>query len=1400
MLDLSVNPSFVESGNGPVEGPTTYERTAAEQAAEQQAPSAVDTFVSALGQETLPAKAVDWAQEQFSSYIDPEWRVEPSMLTDYNEEYWPALSASVSQAHFDAIKANLDDELAYKEQLSHAGVTGMASVVAASMLDPTSYVMPLGTAYKWASTGSRLAQAVKTGVVTAAAATAHMEALRATSHTRTVEDTAHAALFAFGLGGGARFLFPHISSEVPTSIKAADDAVPAAQVAKNEAAVAMAADAQTASDPLEALRSKVAGTQRRATDIQANIQAAERRAIDIETLAMPQEPRLPADMKTLGAAIEASGADIKKASNIKTSASLAKAEKALARATEQRDALRSLGNGVEEALGTARRGVQEAKEAARTTLREAREALTEAKRAARDELALAKENVRNYKKQWKVTKLPEEHPLSTRLLRAEMDARFGKDHPLVKAVRDAEKGLKLGDDAPAMKAMRAATDNKAAYEASLKAADEATKKAAAGREAAAKVVSDAREAAIAQARANYKQAVANKAEAQRLMRSFPEQRKAWERDMLAYNAAVQEAKDSVAFARKTLGEAEWELGGLRAELNAAVANAERQSMDTLQANMVADALEAPRINTVGQDTARNLETQELDPAAFLDEAVARVGHDGGKTVLTNRALSSIGTRLVTNKAPEIRALGRLVSEIGRGGERIRENSAEMLKEVTERHMRSLFVPQYRDAFESWAKASGVSPLTRGFFGGGKAKFDRMVSEELAALEMGRKSPYSDVPQVKAVVKAVRNLNEVVVDYYKKSGMEMAETLTEGSPFYAPRRWQGVRMLAYNKDMGEDFSVSLIAKGLRLGPAKFEEKEAMAIAKAIFRRFTDRAVDATEDMSGMFSLDRKTELMRLLKETGMDDVDIESVAKRLYPKKEAGMAYTQSRVPLDLTAEMNGVRVLDLVDDNIEHTMMNYIRASSGWVALSKKGIRSPQEWKSLIDAAKRRIAARGVADEIEDAKVGFEHLEIVQKAIVGKPPFDETTATRLMRRVSDVTHVAALGGMGLTQFAEWGPAVGTAGIRSVLREIPGLRKMRADAITGKMDDELWGEMRKLGTVVGDDHLLSPPRLRDEENGLGVIAESRAAQVLDNALSRGKEVVGYLSAQYHMMSMQQKVWSRVLVQDLADRAKGKKGISDKRLADMGLDPARLDAITSAIKTHGKWEGDELKMLGASKWEPQVLEDLQVALQRSTNQMFQKTTFSELPRWTYYPAGKLVAQFRTYIIAAWEKQLERNARLAGFDIETASILGWSMGLGAASYMAKTYNQSLGRSDRQQFLQERLSEEAIAAGALAQLGILSILPDTVGYMAAMTTGVNPLSLTSSARTGVVRDAELGLNDLAASLGYINTALKSGAVVGKAARGEQVTTSDYNILRQLIPMQNGIGMAGFFNSATGR
>lgn len=1330
---FDVNPaSYSGRFAGPVEMPSAQEQADAAPAKPGVVEGFVNTFTDALMQETLPAKSVDWAQEQMSSFVDPDFRISEADLQEYHEQYWPALSSALSPEHFEAIKSNLDEELGYKERLEHNGIGGMGAAIAASMLDPTTYLLPVGAGMKWASTGSRMAQAAKAGLVTSTAAAAHMEALRATSQTRTVEDTVHGALFAFGLGGGLRFLFPHISA------RSADDAPEVAPdtVLREPGAMSTAARAD-----LDAALARAAAVERRVTSGQTIREAAQRRLDDLLGAPVERDSRNALEEASLAAERRATGAQTIEAKlEREISDMLGKPRPAEPTVPD----LQTLAARLKEATENLAQGRRDASFGGVQPLDDLQKAVDD----LTIELAAAKATAKGHKaatKAWKKTI-------------AVYD----------KAVKDAQKRL---DHARRIRG--SAEWERGRIEQEL------------GRGGPAAELPKDMAPSLPPAVANYRKAVAE------------------------HGARIELATNELTFANKAVGAGEWELGRARADVERIKLAAEREAMDGVHEDLVRRTLEGPRVNAIGEDTARvaseaadGAADEALDVGKYLDEAVARVGEEGKKSMLGNRVLDSIGTRLITAKSPEVRALGRLLSEIGRGGESIRENTAEALKEVYERNMRDIFVPRSRQVFNEWASRNGINPMSRDFFGAGRSKFHRMVSEELAALEAGRGSVYASVPEVQKMVKVVKELNDAVGALMRRGGVQGAESID--NPYYAPRRWHGVRMLGHDRQYGPGFSVNLIAKGLMQGPAKFEEKEATAIAKAIFRRFTDRAVDATEDVSGLFSLSRQAELRRLLEESGMEKVDIDSIAKRLYPKRATGMSHTQHRLPLDMMAEHNGVRVLDLVDTDLDHTMVNYIRAASGWAALARKGIRSPAEWKSLVDAAKRRIAARGNPEEIAEAKDTMEMLELVQGALVGKPPFSDTTAMRYLRRVTDLTHISALGGMGLTQFGEFGPAVATAGVRNVLREIPMLGKMRKDIMTGRMDDTLFDELRKLGTVVGDDHLLYPPRFRDEEFGLGVVADSRAAQVLDNTLAKGREAVGYLSAQYHMMGMQQKVWNRVLVADLAQQAKGKaSSISERRLADMGFDAARRERIVAAIKEHGVWDKDgNLTKMGAAKWDADVLEDLQLGLHRSTNQMFQKASFSEQPRWTYYPVGRLLSQFRTYPITAWEKQLQRQGSMMGFDLETASLLGWSMAFGAASYMAKTYNGSLGLDPvaRRKYMKERMSEEAIVAGAVSQIGVASILPDTVGYLAAMTTGVNPLSHTSTARAGLTRQAELDLGDIAPSLGYLNRAARSGATIAQWARGEKPSDSDWHNVRMLLPLNNAVGMAAFFNSIEGR
>ncbi len=1317
-----------------------------------------ETILPALSNEMLPVTAQRDADEGSLRFVDPSWRVTPEMLSAYPPQYWESLKDTTNEAHYNAVTANLQQELDYKEQLQKAGAGGMAAAITASILDPVNY-LPIGGAFAWASKGSRLAQAAKMGIVSGGIGGAHMEALRATSHTRTVEDSIHGALFAFGLGGGAKFLFPNIKGMA----RVGDDVPPTAP-----AAVVI-------DDPLVGA---IAGAESRAAGIErriASIEGTEARLLDSLGEVRASGPGHAPVPPALGAAESVAVRNAQRGlDDVIGEVATEPVQIAKQRVVDLEGALQGLKDEVTTRKGAVTAARRSASPVDDSAVRAAQEALDEVKRTTPPAGAAS-----DVKKAWAAALTEARNglaasKLSVRLAKA--DAVAAKKTAIEKATAD----LKAAEGNHASKALELDEAKAVAkYETDFYNMEKAERVAAKQQELAS--------------------AKQDLAQVKQDIKDYPARKAAYEAEKAAAEARVKDIEGQLEFARTALGRSQWELGTVRQEINRLTDRAQREALDGVHARLTAQELVGEPLDDLGVVASRNADGQ-LETGSYLDEAVKRLGHEGKKTpVMSNRLLSSIGTRLDQSPIQEVRALGRMLSEMARGGAANRENTAELLKSIYMDAFADAFVQPFRQAYKAWSSREGISTFDKAFFGHGQRKFNGMIQEEAALLENKLPSKWGHVPEVQAALKAIKETNETIMAQMRSSGVgDEAGRLTSGSPYYIPRRWQGAQLLHFSNRIGKDRVLGMLSEGLRTGYAKFPEKEADAIAKAIYKRFTERAVDATEDVGGMFSISRRDELARMLKEQGLDDVDIASVSKRLYPEKHAGMSNIQDRVPLNLTVERGDVRLMDMLDNNVEHTMMNYIRAASGWSAMARKGIRNQDEWDAIIEAARRRVLDRNDPAQVKAATEEFERLQLVQDVLVGKPPFKDDSITKAMRRVGDLTHITALGGMGITQLAEFGPAIGVMGVMRTLKSVPILFRMRKDLVSGKLKDPLWDDLRKVGTVAGDQHLLYPTRLRDDDYGLGLSGSSPFGQFIDNTLARGKEAIGYLSAQYHIMSAQNKMWAEMLVQDLGELAqKGANKASSKRLHDMGLDTDRLNRVVEQIKKHGEFTDGRTTMLNVSKWEPQALEDLQVAIKRSSQQMLQQLTFSELPKWAQTPRGKMISQFRTYTIGAWEKQLQRQGGMFGFDIETASVLSWSMGLGAMSYMAKTYNASLGMSEikRQKYLNERMSDEALVVGALSQIGLSSILPDAVGYLGAMATGKNPMSYTSSARTGVTRDAEIEMRDFAASAGYVNKVLRGVATGAKAARGETLSPSDVRALRGLAPLNNGIGFAAFFN-----
>src|SRR6478609_5861640 len=99
------------------------------------------------------------------------------------------------------------------------------------------------------------------------------------------------------------------------------------------------------------------------------------------------------------------------------------------------------------------------------------------------------------------------------------------------------------------------------------------------------------------------------------------------------------------------------------------------------------------------------------------------------------------------------------------------------------------------------------------------------------------------------------------------------------------------------------------------------------------------------------------------------------------------------------------------------------------------------------------------------------------------------------------------------------------------------------------------------------------------------------------------------------------------------------------------------------------------------------------------------------------GKMLFQFRAFMMAAYTKQFLYGINMR--DWETFVAFSSSMALGGAVYAGQSYLQSIGRSDQQKFLDDRLSEKKIAAAAFQRAGFASFLPlgaDSVLAMGGM------------------------------------------------------------------------------------
>jgi hypothetical protein len=316
--------------------------------------------------------------------------------------------------------------------------------------------------------------------------------------------------------------------------------------------------------------------------------------------------------------------------------------------------------------------------------------------------------------------------------------------------------------------------------------------------------------------------------------------------------------------------------------------------------------------------------------------------------------------------------------------------------------------------------------------------------------------------------------------------------------------------------------------------------------------------------------------------------------------------------------------------------------------------------------------------------------------------------------------------------------------------MPMYKRLVLDATTGQMDAKLARELVYM-TGAGTDWVRSFATTTDDMGNMhNITGYSALARGTDEALERAGRITSAISLMAPINYGLQRMAAGAAVAKFANMAGEGADIGVARLRSLGLDANMTERVLAEIKAKAgrvnlgeDISGANINALNLDQWEPRVRVAFENAVWRWTKRMVQENDVGQMSMVTSHPVGQLFFQFRSFMIGAYTKQTLHAIHMR--DWPAFSSFMFSMVFGGMSYVAQTYLQSIGRSDSEKFLQERLSEEKIAASAFQRAGASSLFPMVFDNTIALA-GYDPVfgNRTSGLPSqGLVSNPTLGLYD---------------------------------------------------------
>lgn len=702
--------------------------------------------------------------------------------------------------------------------------------------------------------------------------------------------------------------------------------------------------------------------------------------------------------------------------------------------------------------------------------------------------------------------------------------------------------------------------------------------------------------------------------------------------------------------------------------------------------------------------------------------------------IRNSPLADMVGHAKTSEVPLIRAIGGLLGEdavasVDKHGNVLRtafgatERQARYARQMEGKALRGVM-----PAWQAWAKEQGLSTAQR-WWGGEKW---HEFNEEVTRYMRNRDPAESLDPNV---VKAGDTLRGVYADYAQLAqnpGLRWGTTRRAVAGFQNidPREWYVPRLYDFHKlnqvisRHGEVAVVQLFRKALQEQQINLEDEVAHRVATGMVKKLRERSADLSSRLDRPLGSDDEAYLVESLKGLGVDELDAASLAKQLRPEKDqAASSRGKFRALLNEGTELelaNGsvLRLSDLTRNNAMDLFQVYNRDMSGRVALAQidikdkdgavlvDGITHDGEFGSLIDAARAQGDALGANPG--DTRERVKTLDTLYRAVLGNTdPSESGLAAQVARTVMQYNVLRLMNNMGIAQAAELGSIIGNLGLRTTLRAIPSFGSFVRDARSGKFSDEFNSEIEAvLGMGIDDLKGAMPDRFDEDYLADAVNPRLEAAQQLGRQAGR---VVSRASGMQWLNRRMQVLAMRGIAYRFAEMAKNPTQINMKRMLTLGLDRPMLDRVLKEFATHKSTAtGDigKITRMNLDKWtDLEARASFEDAMFRWGRKIIQENDPGALPRFMQNRLGKMLFQFRTFMLGSFFKQTLNHMKMA--DREALGVAMWSMMTGGVIYTAQTLAQAATRSDREAFLEERLNPVQMGMNVFQRTGFSSIMP---------------------------------------------------------------------------------------------